>query len=180
MAAYAEHPPPLTGFSEEQRQSALAKYRTIEPYLRSEKTLKSIAEETGIAKRTLHYWVQGYSQFGLKGLIRKTRSDSGSVQLDAEIVKAIEQLILTHRRNSLTSIHRMISAQCQEKGIQQPSYYQVDKVSKSLSESLKVLAHYGQKTYENQFDLIHRREANYPNEIWQADHEFLYIIDRFF
>ena len=169
-------PPPLSSFSEEQRQTAVAKYRTIEPYLRSEKTLTSIAEETGVAKRTLHYWVQGYGQFGLKGLIRKTRSDSGSVQLDAEIVKAIEQLILTHRRNSLTSIHRMISAQCQEKGIQQPSYYQVDKISKSLSEGLKVLAHHGQKTYENQFDLIHRREANYPNEIWQADHTLLDIM----
>nr|WP_245154019.1 Mu transposase C-terminal domain-containing protein [Jeotgalibacillus proteolyticus] len=169
-------PPPLTGSSEEQRQTAMAKYQIIAPYLQSEKTLTSIADETGIAKRTLHYWVQGYDQFGLKGLIRKTRSDSGSVQLDPEVIKAIERLILKYRRNSLTSIHRMICGQCQEKGWQQPSYYQVDKISKSLSDSLKVLAHQGQKAYENQFDLIHRREASYPNEIWQADHTLLDIL----
>ncbi|WP_404466864.1 Mu transposase C-terminal domain-containing protein [Planococcus rifietoensis] len=169
-------PPPLTGSSEEQRQTAMAKYQIIAPYLHFKKTLTSIANETGIAKRTLHYWVQGYDQYGLKGLIRKTRSDSGSVQLDPEVIEAIERLILKYRRNSLTSIHRMICVQCKEKGWQQPSYYQVDKISKSLSESLKVLAHQGQKAYENQFDLIHRREASYPNEIWQADHTLLDIL----
>lgn len=169
-------PPPLTSSSEEQRQTAMAKYHIIAPYLHSRKRLTSIAAETGIAKRTLHYWVQGYDQYGLKGLIRKIRMDAGSLRLDAEIVTAIEQLILKYKRNSLTSIHRMICAQCQEKGWQQPSYYQVDKISKSLSESLKVLAHHGQQVYENQFDLIHRREANYPNEIWQADHTLLDIL----
>lgn len=70
----------------------------------------------------------------------------------------------------------MICVQCKEKGWQQPSYYQVDKISKPLSESLKVLAHQGQKVYENHFDLIHRREAGYPNEIWQADHTLLDIL----
>ncbi|MGR5904751.1 hypothetical protein ACT7DI_05050 [Bacillus paranthracis] len=32
------------------------------------------------------------------------------------------------------------------------------------------------KAYNNQYDLIHRREASYPNEIWQADHTPLDII----
>jgi putative transposase len=49
-------------------------------------------------------------------------------------------------------------------------------VSQSLSKSLKKLAHDGQKAYENQYDLIHRREARYPNEIWQADHTLLDIL----
>lgn len=70
----------------------------------------------------------------------------------------------------------MICAQCQKQGWQLPSYYQVYKVLQSLSQSLKTLAHGGQKAYENQYDLIHRREASYPNEIWQADHTLLDIL----
>ncbi|MGE7687311.1 DDE-type integrase/transposase/recombinase [Peribacillus simplex] len=165
--------PPLTAYSEEQRQEAMTKYQVIAPYLRSEKTLTVIKVETGIAKRTLQYWIRDYEQFGLKG---KTRSDAGKIHLDPEIVVAIEQLILKYKRNSLTSILRMICAQCQEHDWQQPSYYQVYKISQSLSQSLKKLAHNGQKAYENQYDLIHRREANYPNEIWQADHTLLDIL----
>ncbi|MEK4122330.1 Mu transposase C-terminal domain-containing protein [Lysinibacillus sp. FSL K6-0102] len=168
--------PPLTAFSEEQRQAAMVKYKIIAPYLTDDKTLTVITEETGIAKRTLQYWIRDYKQFGLKGLIRKTRSDAGKIHLEPEIVSSIEQLVLKYKRNSLTSIHRMICEQCRNKGWQEPSYYQVYKVSKSLSPSLKKLAHDGQKAYDNQYDLIHRREASYPNEIWQADHTPLDII----
>ncbi len=32
------------------------------------------------------------------------------------------------------------------------------------------------KEYQNTYDLIHRREASYPNQIWQADHTPLDII----
>jgi hypothetical protein len=28
----------------------------------------------------------------------------------------------------------------------------------------------GEKSYREAFDLIHRREAAQPNEVWQADH----------
>ncbi|WP_255257275.1 MULTISPECIES: helix-turn-helix domain containing protein [unclassified Bacillus (in: firmicutes)] len=170
-----EHPP-LTAYSEEQRREAMVKYKIIAPYLTDEKTLTVIIEETGIAKRTLQYWIQDYKQNGLKGLIRKTRSDAGKTHLEPEVVVSIEQLILKYKRNSLTSIHRMICEQCQKKGWEKPSYYQVYKVSQSLSPSLKKLAHDGQKAYNNQYDLIHRREASYPNEIWQADHTPLDII----
>lgn len=172
MSMKNEHPP-LTAYSEEQRQAGMIKYKIIAPYLINEKTLTVITKETGIAKRTLQYWIQDYKQFGLKGLIRKTRSDAGKIHLEPEIVSSIEQLILKYKRNSLTSIHRMICEQCQKKGWQKPSYYQVYKVSQSMSPSLKKLAHDGQKAYDDQYDLIHRREAIYPNEIWQADHTLL-------
>lgn len=169
-----EHPP-LTAYSEEQRQAAMIKYKVIAPYFLNEKTLTVITEETGIAKRTLQYWIQDYERSGLKGLIRKTRSDAGKILLEPEIIVSIEQLILKYKRNSLTSIHRMISEQCQKQGRKQPSYYQVYKISQSISQSLKKLAHDGQKAYGNQYDLIHRRETSYPNEIWQADHTLLDI-----
>lgn len=175
MSMQNEHPS-LTAYSEKQRQAAMIKYQVIVPYLFNEKTLTVITEETGIAKRTLQYWIRDYEQFGLKGLIRKTRSDAGKIHLEPEIIVWIEQLILKYKRNSLTSIHRIICEQCQKQGWKQPSYYQVYKVSQSLSQSLKKLAYDGQKAYGNQYDLIHRREASYPNEIWQADHTLLDIL----
>lgn len=168
--------PPLSAYSEEQRQAAMVKYKIIVPYLTDEKTLTVITEETGIAKRTLQYWIRDYKQLELKGLIRKTRSDAGKIHLEPEIVSSIKQLILKYKKNSLTSIHRMIREQCRKKGWQEPSYYQVYKVSQSLSPGLKKLAHDGQKAYDNQYDLIYRREASYPNEIWQADHTPLDIL----
>jgi putative transposase len=38
------------------------------------------------------------------------------------------------------------------------------------------LAHDGAKAYSETFELIHRREADGPNAIWQADHTPLDIL----
>ena len=168
--------PPLTSFSEEQRQKAMDKYWLIAPYLNQEKTLKAIAEETGITKRTLHNWINKYNHFGLRGLIRKGRTDSGDFKVENNVLEEIKNLIFNHRRNSVSSIHRKICEVCKKKNWKQPSYYQVYSISKSLSPSLKKLAYEGNKEYKNKYDLIYRREANYPNEIWQADHTLLDII----
>ncbi len=168
--------PSLTSYSEEQRQIAMEKYRLIEPYINREKNLKAIAEESGVSKRTLHYWVSKYQQFGLIGLIRKSRTDSGIFKVENEVQEEIKNLILSHKRNSVTSIHRKICETCKKNNWKQPSYYQVYAISKSLSQGLKKLAYEGKKEYQNTYDLIHRREASYPNQIWQADHTPLDII----
>jgi putative transposase len=170
-----EHPP-LTAYSEDQRQKAMDKYKLIDQYLNNEKSLKTIAEEAGILIRTLQYWISQYQQFGLKGLIRKSRTDSGRFKIEKEVLEEIKNLILNNKRNSVTSIHRKICETCKKNNWKQPSYYQVYSISKSLSPGLKKLAYEGKKEYQNNYDLIHRREANYPNEIWQADHTPLDII----
>jgi putative transposase len=41
---------------------------------------------------------------------------------------------------------------------------------KHLDPALLTLAHYGHTAYRDAFDLLHRREATRPNNIWQADH----------
>ncbi len=129
--------PSLTSYSEEQRQIAMEKYRLIEPYINREKNLKAIAEESGVSKRTLHYWVSKYQQFGLIGLIRKSRTDSGIFKVENEVQEEIKNLILSHKRNSVTSIHRKICETCKKNNWKQPSYYQVYAISKSLSQGLK-------------------------------------------
>src|SRR5699024_5571601 len=56
-----------------------------------------------------------------------------------------------------------------------PSYDQVYAISKNITPGMKKLAHGGRKEYQNHYDLIHRREAYYPNEICHADHTNLDI-----
>jgi putative transposase len=41
---------------------------------------------------------------------------------------------------------------------------------RGLDPALTTLAHEGATAYQNAFDLIHRRTASRPNEMWQADH----------
>lgn len=169
-------PAPLTSFSEEQRKAAVQKYRIIEPYLIGEKKLNTIVRESRFAKRTLHYWIQAYEQLGLCGLIRQKRCDANHFKLEKEVVSEVEQLIYQFPKNSLTSIQRKICAFCEKNHWQAPSYSQVYAIAKSLSSSAKTLATDGTKAYENKYDIIHRREANYPNEFWQADHTLLDIV----
>ena len=44
---------------------------------------------------------------------------------------------------------------------------------KQLDPALVTLAHDGSKTYRTTYDLLYRREAERPNELWQADHTLL-------
>jgi putative transposase len=46
----------------------------------------------------------------------------------------------------------------------------VHDVVRHLDPALAVLAHEGTRRYEELYDLVYRREASKPNEIWQADH----------
>jgi putative transposase len=43
-------------------------------------------------------------------------------------------------------------------------------IVRGIDPAMRTLALDGEKRYREVFDLIHRREAAGPNEIWQADH----------
>jgi putative transposase len=60
-----------------------------------------------------------------------------------------------------------------------PSYSSVYAVLQQLDPALVTLAQEGSKVYRDRFDLLYRREASRPNEIWQADHTPLdiWIVD---
>ena len=51
-----------------------------------------------------------------------------------------------------------------------PSYATVHDVVRHLDPALVVLVHEGTRRYVELYDLVYRREASKPNEIWQADH----------
>jgi putative transposase len=162
----------LTNFSEEQRREAMRKYEIIESYINSREKLNDISDKTGIPLRTLYRWAEQYNNLGLVGLIRKSRSDNGTIRINDDIKQSIEQLYIKNKKMSIATIHRKI---INEHEIHSLSYYQVYKIIKNIEPSLIYLAHKGSKKYDETFNLIHIRETNRANEIWQADHTLLDI-----
>lgn len=167
--------PMLTELSEVERDQALDRFRIIQPFLEGKATLTEVAKQHGILLRTAQRWVARYRQDGLAGLVRNRRSDQGKRRLPPELQGLIEGLALQKTKPSAASIHRQVSELCKQHGWQEPSYGCVYDIVNELDPALIKLAHEGSQAYRDAFDLVYRREANEPNEIWQADHSLLKI-----
>jgi putative transposase len=90
--------------------------------------------------------------------------------LPAELVTFIEGLYLRKAPPSIATIHRMACGLAVTRGWPEPGYRTVLDIAKALEPCLVALAQEGDKAYREAFDLIYRREAGRPNEMWQADH----------
>src|SRR6266704_988778 len=77
------------------------------------------------------------------------------------------------------AVHREAVAIARAQGWSEPSYSTVYSVIRALPAALVSLAHDGPKAYADRFELLYRREASRPNEMWQADHTplDLWILD---
>lgn len=166
----------LSEFSEDQREEALKRFEIIRPFLEDALSLQEAIQDQGISLRTARYWVTQYRQSGLRGLVRKRRADRGGYrQFSAELVQLVEGLALQKPRLSQAAIHRRVVEFTTARGEVAPSYSSVYHFIQQLDPALVVLAHEGSRAYQETFDLLHRREAKAPNELWQADHTLLDI-----
>lgn len=155
---------------------ALERYKTIEPFLQRKATLEEISKQQKKSVRALRNWVTAFKRFGLNGLEPKLRSDKGHHRLDQdELVTLIQGLYLRSPPVPITTIYRTVQEICTKNGWDVPSYAVVRRVVLEIPASMKTLAHEGAKAYKQAFGLIHRFEADRPNEIWQADHKLLDI-----
>src|SRR5207247_4050325 len=93
-----------------------------------------------------------------------------SRRLSPELQKLIEGLALRRPPPTAAHIHRQITPIAQARGWDLPSYRTVAALIQRLDPALVTLAHEGAKAYKEAFDLLYRREASRPNELWQADH----------
>jgi putative transposase len=110
-------------------------------------------------------------------LVRQRRTDRGGHRrLPAELHQCIEGLALQTPPLSVAVIHRKVCELAHQREITPPSYSLVYTVVRQLPPALMTLAHQGAKAYHQRFDLLHRREAEAPNAIWQADHCLLDIL----
>ena len=164
----------LTQLSDEERGNATQKYRLIEPYLNNEQTLKLVAQNKSIPVRTLGLWVKKYREQGLIGLARRSRCDKGSPrQYEANLQKAIEGIYLKKPMLSAANIHTLITEYCHQNNLKVPSYRSVCRAIFNIPDDMVLLGQQGSKAYKQQYDLLHIRAAEHPNELWQADHVLL-------
>ena len=112
----------------------------------------------------------------MTGLARKERDDKDKRKLTPALQQLIEGLALRKPRPSSATIHREVAEAAKKLGQEPPSYKVVHAVIGKLEPALLTLAHEGSKAYSESFDLVHRREADAPNAIWQADHSELDIL----
>jgi putative transposase len=167
-------PPPLSTLTEEEGAGALARYRLIQPYLEQGVPLAQVAKHHGLVLRTVQRWVARYQAHGLAGLTRRVRADRGqSRHLRPELKDVIEGLALRKPAPTAAFVHRQVVDIATQHGWPIPSYLCVYKVIRQLDPGLVTLAHAGSKVYRTTFDLLYRREAEGPNDIWQADHTLL-------
>ena len=166
---------PLTALTETQREKALARFAIIRPFLEEGVSLTHIAQQHTMQLRTLQSWVQRYRRYGLAGLARKGRTDRGQRRIPSEMAKLIEGLALSKPRPTFSYIHRQVVTIAQREGWKAPSYSLVKLVVSQLEPALVALAHEGAKAYQEEYDLLYRREGTRPNDIWQADHSPLDI-----
>lgn len=175
-------PSPLSGADHER---AMERYQILAPHLHDKVPLTVVHRQvtavqgTEVTYRTLQRWLAAYRASGLAGLARADRSDKGHRKLPAELVEFIEGLALKKPRPSSATIHRQAASLAAARGWAVPGYRTVARIVVDLDAALMMLAHEGTKAYQNKYDLVRRREAAQPNEIWQADHTELdlWVVD---
>jgi putative transposase len=158
----------LAELAEDARKLPLDRFRLIQPHLEQNQPLQSVARQAGIPYRTLQRWVS---------LARKRREDRGGRRVvSAKIKEIIEGLALQNPPLPLAALFRKVQRLSKDLGEKAPSYGTVLSIVRNLGADLVTLAHEGTKAYSNAFELVHRREAERPNAIWQADHTPLDIL----
>lgn len=159
------------------KDTALERYRIIEPILKRQSTIAQVSRREKIASRTLYNWVKDFKENGLGGLIPKGRNDKGNRRTaDVEIVNLIKGLYLRVPPIPIKAIHRLVKDVCKKNGWRVPSYDVVHEIISTIPPNLKTLAHEGTKAYKQAFGLLNRFEAERPNEIWQCDHSPIDIV----
>ncbi len=154
---------------------ALAHFNILRPFLQDGVPLPRIAHEQDLSPRTLERWAARYRSEGLVGLARRRRADKGEHRIPDKLRLLIEGLALEKPRRSVASIRRRACEVAEREGWPDPGYKLVWSIVRGVDPALMTIAHEGEQAYRQAYDLIHRREASRPNEIWQADHTELDI-----
>lgn len=156
---------------------ALKRFALLRPHLEDGVPMTAVARATGTPIGTLRRWLRAYRVEGMAGLRRKPRKDAGQRRkLDDQHITLIEGLALSVPRPSTASIYRRVCKVIAEDGGTSPSYSTVRDIVSAIDPAMTALAHSGAKAYSQAFDLLHRREADWPNAVWQADHTQLDIL----
>lgn len=148
----------------------------VRPHLECGVPLTRLAAERGVSIRTARRWLAAYRAGGPEALARRPRSDRGTHKLPEECVVLIEGLALRRPQPATAHIYRTITGVAAERGWPAPSYETVRAIVAAIDPGLATLAHDGPAAYRDRFELVYRRQASRPNQVWQADHTDLDVM----
>ena len=160
----------LVELSEAARTLALSRWRVLRPHLEDGVPLPRAARDAGVSLRTAQRWLMSFRADGLAGLARRQRADRGRRRVPDELIAMIEGLALRRPSPTIATVHRRAVEVAERERWSLPSYATVYAIVRAIEPGMVTLAHEGDKRYRETHDLIYRREAAAPNEIWQADH----------
>jgi len=147
------------------------------PHLYDGVPLSVAARQAEVPLRTVQRWLASYRADGAAGLTRSRRADRGRRQIPVELVElveAIEGLALRRPPPQIAQIHRQVVELAEKQGVAAPAYQSVRRIVRGLSPDL--LAHGRRDAYRDECELVLRREAARPNDMWQADHTELDVM----
>lgn len=145
----------------------------LNPHLHEGVPLAEAARRAGVPRRTATRWLASFQAGGVEQLRRSDRSDLGGRRLPAQMVAFIEGLALRRPPPKVAEVHRAVNVVAAEQGWPAVSYSVVRRIVIGLDRGLLALAHHDPDVYRDEFELVMRREAVHPNDIWQADHTWL-------
>ena len=160
----------LATLSDSDRAEAHRRWLLLRAYLDDGVPLTHVAAQSGIPHRTLQRWLARYRAGGLAGLARAARADRGRSRFPEPLRLLVEGLALRTPVPSTAHVHRQVAAVAEREGWAAPSYSTVYAIIRGIDPALRTLAVEGAKRYAEVFELVYRRQASRPNEIWQADH----------
>jgi putative transposase len=160
----------LVSLGEAGRTEAHRRWLILRANLEDGVPLSRVAVQSGIPHRTLQRWLARYRADGLAGLGRAARADRGRSRFPEPLRLLVEGLALRTPVPSAAQVHRQVTAVAEREGWPVPSYSAVYAVIRGIDPALRTLAVEGAKRYAEVFELVYRRQAGRPNEIWQADH----------
>ena len=166
----------LADLPERDRERAWSRWQAIRPAVEDGVPLTRAAADADVPVSTARRWLAAYRAGGLVGLARQPRSDRGQRRTHPELVAVIEALALSKPPPSAATIARRARRLAADRGWPGPAYSTVAAIVATLDPALVTLAHDGPEAFRDRFELAYRRQADRPNEIWQADHTELDVL----
>ena len=154
----------------------MCRWEVLRPHLQDGVPLTVVARDAGVPLRTAQRWLSRFRAGGLVALGRPPRADAGRRRTRGELVAIIEGLALTRPRPSVATITRKVTAAAAQQGWAGPAYSTVHQIVDAVDPHLMCLAHDGPVGFRDRYELVHRRQAQRPNQLWQADHTELDIL----
>ena len=156
--------------------TAIERFRLLQPRLEDDIPLARIAAASDVTERTLRRWLAAYRADGIRGLERVRRADAGKRRkLPPELVALVRSMATKRPRPTTAAIHRKVQDEARARGIAGASYSVIADIVRKVQPA-RIAVATDAAAYRDRHELVHRREASAPNEMWQADHTVLDVL----